>query len=72
MKGDRPKYVIFYDGVNDGYYHCNPLEEIPTHSYRSRLRGMEEELDKSNAKLKSYSFGIFVRELSFSVQYFLV
>lgn len=32
----KPSQVVFYDGVNDGYYSCKKDEPLPTHAYRSR------------------------------------
>ncbi len=43
-----PVYVIFYDGVNDGYRYC--MEgNIPTHSYVSRYTKYIEEYPKLKA-----------------------
>ncbi|MGD9784574.1 MAG: SGNH/GDSL hydrolase family protein [Hyphomicrobiaceae bacterium] len=41
-KGYRPKRVVFYDGVNDGYFNCQKGEPIPTHAYRARFSEMLE------------------------------
>jgi hypothetical protein len=36
--GYSPAHVLFYDGVNDGYYSCRKNEPLPTHNYRSRYK----------------------------------
>ncbi len=51
-EGYKPKAVIFYDGVNDGYDFCQN-DELPQlrHAYTSRFMNMSEELKKAEAKL---------------------
>ncbi len=55
-QGYYPKEVVFYDGVNDGYYFCNnDSEERLRHPYTSRWSNLQKDLrgEKEEPEIKS-------------------
>jgi hypothetical protein len=52
LKGHKPKEVVFYDGVNDGYYFCqNDSQDNIRHAYTSRFASLKEDHAKAVSKL---------------------
>ena len=53
-KGLTPKEVVFYDGVNDGYYFCqNDSNDQIRHAYTSRWSSIVKDLRIAEKKLKN-------------------
>ena len=51
LEGHKPKEVIFYDGVNDGYRFCQNSKDQISHSYTSRFTTKLKEYDATVRKL---------------------
>lgn len=52
LKGNKPKEVIFYDGVNDGYRFCqNDSQDQISHAYTSRYASLKSDHDAAVLKL---------------------
>jgi hypothetical protein len=72
LKGNKPKEVIFYDGVNDGYYFCqNDSQDQIRHAYTSRFAALKNDHAKAVRKLKEKSLIDFERILEKIIEFYL-
>lgn len=71
-KGFKPSKVVFYDGVNDGYYFCQ-RDRMPQlrHGYTSRFYGQDENLRKARKKIENIPLIDFERVLARVGEFFL-
>jgi len=72
LKGNKPKEVIFYDGVNDGYYFCqNDSQDQIRHAYTSRYTSLKKEHATAVRKLKEKPLIVFERIFEKIVEFYL-
>lgn len=73
LKGYKPKEVIFYDGVNDGYYFCqNDSQDQIRHAATSRYASLKKNHATAVRKLKEKPLIDFERILEKIVEFYLL